>query len=373
MTVSILNFDLSNNSLGRAYILAKMLSKKYDVEIIGPKFGKGIWHPVAHDKTIKYIELSNTLWDWRKNLSKINGDIIYAVKPYGTSYGYALLKKLISRKLVILDEDDWDFGFFLDKPKKQLIHELLHVDLFNINNPIYTYIFGKLAFLADHITVSSTFLQKKFGGTIIPHARDAEMFNVDPVRVSILRKEHNPENKTIIMFFGSVRKHKGIDTIVQALDAMEHKNILFLIVGVDTEAKKIIPERSYIKTLPTQDFQTLPTILAMADLVVLPQKNSPSTVGQVPAKVFDAMALGKPIIASDVSDLPLILKDCGLIFKVEDSIDLQKKIIFVLENPNEARDIGMIAKNKFQEEYSFDAVEKKLFTIVEKVYKKHKS
>ncbi len=189
MKISILNFDLSNNSLGRAYILAKMLSKKYEVEIIGPKFGQKIWSPVAHDKTIKYRELSRSLWDCKENISKINGDIIYAVKPYGTSYGYALLKKLLNRKPVVLDEDDWDFGFFLDKPTKQLMYDILHVDLFNINNPIYTYIFGKLAFLADANTVSSTFLQKKFGGTIIPHARDAKLFNVDPAQVSKLKNE----------------------------------------------------------------------------------------------------------------------------------------------------------------------------------------
>lgn len=370
MKISVLNYDLSNNSLGRAYILAKMLSKKYDVEIIGLKFGIEIWAPVAHDKTIKYIELSPSLWNWKKNISQINGDIIYAVKPYGTSYGYALLKKLLNGKPVILDEDDWDFGFFLDKPTKQLIHDLLHVDLFNINNPIYTYIFGKVAFLANDITVSSTFLQKKFGGTIIPHARDAEMFKVDTTQVSKLRSEYNPENKTIIMFFGSVRKHKGVDTIIQALDAMANKNIIFMIVGIDTEAKKIIPQRSYIKTLPAQDFQRLPAILSIADLVILPQKQSSSAVGQVPAKIFDAMALGKPIIASDVSDLPLILKDCGLIFKAEDSADLQKKIEFVLQNPNEAKKLGIKAKEKFDLQYSFEAVEKKLFKIFDNIIQK---
>ena len=193
------------------------------------------------------------------------------------------------------------------------------------------------------------------------------MFKVDATQVSKLRGEYNPEDKTIIMFFGSVRKHKGIDTIVQALDAMEHKNILFMIVGVNAESEQIVPQRSYIKTLPAQDFQRLPAILSMADLVILPQKQSSSAVGQVPAKIFDAMALGKPIIASDVSDLPLILKDCGLIFKAEDSADLQDKIEFVLQNPNEAKKLGIKAKEKFYKEFSFQAVEKKLFTIVDKI------
>ncbi|CAN5190853.1 hypothetical protein BH09PAT2_BH09PAT2_01460 [soil metagenome] len=370
MKISFLNFDLSNNSLGRAYILAKMLSRKYEVEIIGPQFGNSIWSPVAKDTSIPYIMLSDSLRDLKNNLKKIDGDIIYAIKPYGTSYGYALVKKFINKKPVILDEDDWDFGFFLDKTKKQLFHDIFHIDLFNINNPLYTYLFGKLAFLADDITVSSSFLQRKFGGTIIPHARDAAMFNVNSNEVEKLKKKYNSENKTIIMFFGSVRKHKGIDIIVNALDRLDTKNILFMIVGVNEESQKIIPQRLYIKTLPTQDFTKLPAILSMADLVILPQKKSPATVGQIPAKVFDAMALGKPIIASDVSDLPLILKDCGLIFKAEDSADLQNRIEFVLQNPNEAKILGIKAKEKFNTLYSFDSVEKNLFKIVDTIIQK---
>ncbi len=39
MKISILSHDLSNNNLGRAYILYKVLSQRIDVEIIGPKSG----------------------------------------------------------------------------------------------------------------------------------------------------------------------------------------------------------------------------------------------------------------------------------------------------------------------------------------------
>ena len=40
--ISILSPDLSHNCLGRAYLLAKILQRHYEVEIIGPMFGEDI-------------------------------------------------------------------------------------------------------------------------------------------------------------------------------------------------------------------------------------------------------------------------------------------------------------------------------------------
>ena len=42
MKISILSPDLSHNCLGRAYLLVKILQRRYEVEIIGPMLGEGI-------------------------------------------------------------------------------------------------------------------------------------------------------------------------------------------------------------------------------------------------------------------------------------------------------------------------------------------
>ena len=40
--ILILSPDLSHNCLDRSYLLAKILQRHYEVEIIGPMFGEGI-------------------------------------------------------------------------------------------------------------------------------------------------------------------------------------------------------------------------------------------------------------------------------------------------------------------------------------------
>jgi hypothetical protein len=56
-----------------------------------------------------------------------------------------------------------------------------------------------------------------------------------------------------------------------------------------------------------QPFDEIPKWVAAADVIAIPQKDSPATWGQLPSKVFDAMAMAKPIVATDVNDLSMVL------------------------------------------------------------------
>ena len=81
MKISILTPDLSHNCLGRAYLLAKILQRHYEVEIVGPVFGDGIWKPVADDKSITYKSVNihgrfKPYWQIRELAKKIDGDVI---------------------------------------------------------------------------------------------------------------------------------------------------------------------------------------------------------------------------------------------------------------------------------------------------------
>jgi glycosyltransferase involved in cell wall biosynthesis len=105
----------------------------------------------------------------------------------------------------------------------------------------------------------------------------------------------------------------------------------------------------------------------MSDVVVIPQKKCNASAGQLPAKVFDAMAMAKPIIATSVSDLPAILRDCGWLVDPENVGELAMSIKYVLEHPDEGKTMGCKARKKCIEMYSYDAMERPLCDIF-KVY-----
>ena len=372
MKISILSYDLSHNCLGRAYILAKVLQRRYDVDIIGPMYGDGIWSPFDTNE-FQYISVpgltySNFFKSIPKMLNLIKGDLIYAIKPRPTSYGIGLLKKLSNNIPLVLDIDDWEVGFYQRDTKLQLITELIRPRR-SLNAFPYTLLMEKLTCFADDITVSSKFLQSKFGGVKVPHGRDIEAFDPSKFDRKHLRKKWNLTDKKVIMFLGNPRPYKGLEDLIMATKSLNRADLTLMIVGVeDNEYKRRLKKigMEKIQIVGLQPFSKVPEFLSMADLVVLPQRNEPSTIGQVPAKIFDAMAMAKPIIATNVSDLPEILDGCGWIVEPESPEQLAGTIKHVLNNPVEAEEIGWNAREQCIKEYSWDAMERILTGVFDK-------
>jgi len=390
MKISILTPDLSHNCLGRAYILAKVLQRRYDVEIIGPVFGNEIWRPVADDKDVvyKFVKFGKrfiSVWKLKELYKKIDGDIIYAVKPLFTSFGLGLIKKINSRRPLILDIDDWQMGFINDYYHSLSIIKRLRYFIGSFVCPCSTSsywnnLFGeKLSRLADSITVSNSFLKEKFDGVIVWHGRDTSALNPIKFDKFLLRQKYGIDKESkIVMFFGTPRPHKGVEDLVKAVNLIKNKDVVLIIVGVDNRdqycknlvktARKILVGK--LKIFGLQSFKKVPEFLSIADVIVIPQRRSYSTVGQIPAKVFDAMAMAKPIIATNVSDLPEILNGCGWIVEAGNPEQLSRMIQYVMDNPEKAIEIGWKARQKCIERYSWDVMEKALAGVFTKIVDK---
>ncbi len=369
--VSILSHDLSENCLGRAYILAKILKMRYEVEIIGPLSKKGLWEPVEEDKSIKYKFVKRNL-NFKEISSLIDGDLIYAIKPKGTSFGYGLIKKLKTRVPLILDIDDWEMGFYHNP--LYMLYSLAH--FWDPNNALYTFVLEKLVKKSDGLTVSNSFLNKRFGGKVIPHVKDTQKIKPCRKNTNNLKSKLGIENKKVVLFFGTIRKHKGIEDLINSIKMLNRRDTQLLIVGADLEdsyVRKLIQENNKnVLFIGKQPLKKVQDFLSIANVVVIPQRESNSSIGQIPAKLFDAMAMGKPIISTNVSDIPKVLDGCGIIVEPEKPDQLAEKIKYVFDNPKFAKNLGKKAREKCIKEYSFDAVKGKLFKLVEENYNKYR-
>ncbi len=389
MKISILAPDLSENCLGRSYLLAKILQRQYEVEIAGPIFGDGVWQPVVEDQSITYksIRLSKGLKPYRQILDLvklIDGDILLASKPLLTSFGVGLLKKIARKRPLILDIDDWQMGFIKDRynqlTARSYLHAMITSALLIYKVPsFWNNLMGeKMHALADEMIVSNTFLKNKFGGTIVWHGRDTVAFDPQKFDPEQIRKKYGIDQaQKIVMFFGTPRPYKGLDDLIKAVQLVGDPDVRLVIVGIDFNcqycaemvklAKKCLGKN--FSGFGFRPYKTIPEFLAMADVVVVPQKRNYATLGQVPAKIFDAMAMAKPIIATAVSDLPGILDDCGWVVNPENLAALGKAIQHVFANPVEAGEMGLKARQKCVANYSWTALEAVLVGIIGKYAK----
>lgn len=383
MKISILTPDFSHNCFGRAWLLAKILKKNYEVEVIGPAFGKEIWKPLRNvcDFDIKMVKgHPNGSFELKKMLGLISGDVIYASKPLISSFGVALIKKLVTGKPVVLDIDDWEPGFgkeFYDSLRWQKKINDFRKSIFNFNSYYYTVVLNKFIRFADTITVSGNVLHSQYGGTIIYHGRDVDTFNPDRFCKSELKIIYLPnksKSSFVVCFIGTPRPHKGIEDVINAIGLLRKNDLLLLIVGMKdndycNSLRRIATNldiKENIVFFPEQPFGKLPEFISISDLVVIPQRKRAASYGQTPAKIFDAMAMEKPIIATNISGIPEILEGCGWIIEPESPTKLAKAIQYAFNNPSEAIKMGLEARKKCKQNYSWDILEKRLMKVFEK-------
>jgi glycosyltransferase involved in cell wall biosynthesis len=369
--ISILAFDLSDNATGRADLLARLLAPRWEVEVVGPRFGDAVWQPaqggpVAHHAVVvggarRYPRFARL---WRELLARADGDVLYASKPRATSYGTALLAR--RRRPLLLDIDDWEVGFFRRAGAWGTLGRALNLG--NPNGLPWTWLMERLVGSADAITVASRFLQRRFGGTLIPHARDTEAW--DPARYdrAQARARLGVGTERVVMFLGTPRGHKGVDDLVEAVGALGG-DVRLVLVGADPDgdAGRRWAARSWVRVVGEIPFDDVPRYLVAADAVAVPQRATTDTVGQVPAKIFDAMALALPIVSSAVSMIPEILQGCGVLVPPGDAVALSTALRRLLDDPAGAAELGRRARARCQEHYSFAAARAALFPLVERL------
>ena len=378
MKISLLIPTLATNGTLRAWIIAQLLSRHYEVEAIGLlRNGEEIF-PWVRDYAWRPVPAAGVYEAVNALERAITGDIVFPQGLGLCSFGAALLAKQRRRLPVLLDLPEWEVHDHLKLDRRisralMIARNLIGPGWSNPHSFKYRYVLDHLTNLADERTVACSFLQKRYGGVFLPFCTDTSKF--DPARfdkMAVRRKWGIPENATILFFGGNPQPMKGLEETVAAIHALDGKvNARLVIVGRDEThpyTRKVMElSRGKSIGLGPQPFHVMPELLATADIVALPDTRAPKSEGYIPAKIYEAMAMSIPVIASDLSDMPAILEGCGYIIPPDDGAALQRMIEHVLLHPDEAREMGRRARQRVIERYSWDVGEKVLQGVIERM------
>lgn len=372
--IAVLAPDLSGGGGTRVYLIAQVLqSLNYDVTVYGFQFGDRLYpeppanlavHCIKGDKLPQFGQQAAQL------LQSIEVDILYAIKPRLTSFGMGLMKRFFSRSTpLLLDIDDWEMSWFGGdqwqyKPSiKQFTRDILKPGGFlrDPGCPVYLRWMESLIHSANAVTVNTSFLQQRYGGTYLPNGKNIHIFNPQQYNAQICRQNLGLSDYRVIMFPGTVRPHKGIEEVLQALDQLQQPDLRLVVVGGrdigDGYLDKLLENWSqWLIHLPPQPLLAMPAVVAAAHLVIVPQRDNPTANAQFPIKLTDGMAMAKPIIATKVGDIPQILVNTGYLVEPGAPDQIARQIKDIFQDYDQAIAKGKLARDRCVEHYSLEAM-----------------
>ena len=368
--VSVIAWDVGHNSLGRAYLLADVLRNDYDVEIVGasfPKLGEDVWAPLrtCSRVTIKSFpgeHFPKYFSDAQYMAKHIDGDVLYVSKPRLPGLELAILAKQQRNRPIILDVDDYELGFFKNRQPMTLDAIRTKHKTSSFNCPygeMWSRYSESLIPLFDQITVSNIELQKKFGGTVLPHLRDEHDFTPMRYPRAEVRKALGFTSKDrVIIFAGTPLMHKGFMRVVVALRNLNRPNYKGLLIGSPPEGESRTVRKAmkagHLSVLPCVPFCDLPGYLCAGDLICLLQDEQRITSHfQLPAKFTDGLAMEIPMLATNVPVLKHLAKD-GLVELLKHT-HLEEKIEEIFSNYERYKCRAMSNRGVFLQKYSYGA------------------
>lgn len=324
---AVVCWDLCHNPAGRALVLVQALERLYDeVYLIGPlfqRYGGKVWEPIANNPRIHIIarRVKNflELEAFQNDIRKQKYDFVYMCKPRWPTLYLGISLAQASECKFALDIDDYELSFFKTpdiSPSLVGVIEKLRRDQVSPVDLEATLLAHSVLEHFPSVTVSNVALQHKFGGTIIRHARDESEFDPAAFNRNQIRHSYGyGKNDNVILFLGTIRRHKGVLRIAEAIAQLNRPNLKLCLIGpigeplLETEIRKLLGSRvCFHNGIP---FTALAATTLLADLVCLPQEmDSEVSQYQIPAKLTDALSMGIPVIVEhlppfrDLEDVP---------------------------------------------------------------------
>lgn len=237
--------------------------------------------------------------------------------------------------------------------------------------------------MVDRITVVSQSLRKRVleKGKVEGSRIDVISAGVRPASSSatasrrILNvKDHLALNSAapLITTIGRLSVQKGIKHLLTAATHVlrDFPNAQFLIIGdgpqkheLEVTAEKL---GIYKKVTFTGWRDDVREIVAAADVVVLP-----SMIEAMPYSLLEAMAAGKPTVATVAGGIPEVVVDreTGFLVPPKKPLALSQAIVYLLQNKDVAVQMGMAGRRRCEENFDLKSTVKSTIAVYDRMFK----
>ncbi len=202
---------------------------------------------------------------------------------------------------------------------------------------------------------------------VAPNGVDLEKFDVSLSKTEVRNKLRLPQDKKLIVYSGHLYEKKGVYTIAESLKYLPDDYSVVFVGGlpkdIENMKKTFGGEQGRIIFVGHKDRSEIPLYLKSADVLVIGNsaKYPSESTYTSPLKLFEYLAVGNPVVASDV---PAIREFVGekevVFFKPDDARSLADAVV---ETESRKEELSENAK-KISKNFSWEKRSEKIINFI---------
>jgi glycosyltransferase involved in cell wall biosynthesis len=206
--------------------------------------------------------------------------------------------------------------------------------------------------------------------------------NVPDLEAVKVLQDPDLRNETFtLIYVGGVARLRGLDLIVESMPYIleQDEGVRFLIVGDGDDRSRLedlvrdLEIEEHVAFVGWVKSKEVPSWIMKGDVGVIPHQVNQFTNTTIPNKLFDYMAVGIPVLATNMKPVRRIIEQeqCGVIIPSNSSHRDVADIILRLKNyPEERVRMGTRGRKAVLARYNWDIESKKILSCLEKIMAK---
>lgn len=338
--------------------LAKI--KEYEVNLIvadGKGFEKNNSVNIYDAGSIKESRLSRmtrTVYHIYRKAVELNSDVFHLHDPELIPIG--LLLRLRGKKVIFDSHEDFPKEF-LSKP---YVNKYLGKFLYHIIRILEKNASKKF----DYIVTATPFLRDKF---VSSNPKTIDINNY-PIKSELANNTEWTNKKDEVCYIGGLTQIRGIQEIVKAIgyvnDARLNLAGNFNPVSFEMEIRSM-EEWKKVNYFGYVDRFKVAEILSSSKAGLITSYPLINHLDALPVKMFEYMSAGIPVIVSNFPLLKGIIEDnrCGIAVDPMNPNEISEAITYIIQNQEEAIEMGKRGRVLVQSIYNWENEEKKLYEV----------
>ncbi len=181
---------------------------------------------------------------------------------------------------------------------------------------------------------------------VIRNGADIEKFSPATRSTSARKKFNASDDDLVILYSGAHGISHGLDSVVSTAELLKDRDdIKFIFVGEGAKKRELVNQAKSLKNVsffPSVDRNLMPDIIASADICLAPLKNVPLFSTFIPSKIFEYMAMSRPVIGCLTGEPASILSEAGqIVIEPENPQMLAKTIEHLSDNRSKLEHMGI--------------------------------